>query len=95
MITDAQLSELEAKAKAATPGPWEADSYDHCTVWYSERDSGVSVADACTLQDGCFIAAANPATVLELVKELRNRRDLWGPLATISTYVCAEDAEDD
>lgn len=72
-MTDDELDALEAAAKAATPGPWKHYNYkgsDCVTV------SGkvflprleISVADT------AFIAAANPAAVLELIAELRQAR---------------------
>ena len=72
------LDALEALAKAATPGPWEDD------MLYNVRESNdskcvVVVTKTCTERfptpnDAAYIAAANPAVVLELVAELRKTR---------------------
>lgn len=51
------LEDLENMEKAATPGPWAAETDDGiATVWYSEINSGVSVCDP-NSQDARFIAA--------------------------------------
>jgi hypothetical protein len=75
MIID--LDDLEAKARAATPGPWIVWSQQpevaimsteievaSINTWRSGADEGRIAAD----QD--FIAATNPAVVLELVRRL-------------------------
>lgn len=73
-MTDTELDALEAKAKAATPGPWEYDveQREYHGVW----------ADGCYIvpslhidADNCkYIAAVNPTVVLELIAELRQAR---------------------
>lgn len=77
------LDRLEAAAKAATQGPWLERHEDV----YSEVDAHVafcltvcSSADECCITkkqaqaNAAFIAAVNPATVLELAAELRKAR---------------------
>lgn len=74
-MADAELNELEALAKAATPGPWKADSLNnvrhrsgtviHATIAYIEPRA----------TDAAYISAANPTVVLELIAELRKERD--------------------
>ena len=76
------LNELERRAKAATPGKWtwkQIGSFNTpgCAVFwpdtskggvhYRRLDSGGGMIEA----DANFIAAANPAVVLELVRRLR------------------------
>lgn len=80
-MTDAEqwLADLEAKAKAATPGPWkmkkDCDESAHMQVW----DSAGVVCETPLYgfeypeqwENGRFIAAANPAAVLRLVGMVR------------------------
>jgi hypothetical protein len=73
------LDELEALAKAATPGPWEYDEIElelfgknrNELMWPScDRHgemNGIHIRD----DDGRFIAAANPQAVLELIAHNR------------------------
>lgn len=73
------LTDLEDKAKAATPGPWEmkkdCDESAHMQVW----DSAGVVCETPLYgfeypeqwENGRFIAAANPAAVLRLVGMVR------------------------
>lgn len=58
-------AKLKALAEAATPAPWKS-----CGTWVSGgiKANQFSVAD-CPRGDEQFIAAANPATVLELLAE--------------------------
>lgn len=84
------LDQLEAAAKAATPGPWLERHEDV----YSEVDAHVafcltvcSSADECCITkkqaqaNAVFIAAANPAVVFELVAEVRRHRKSMKRLA--------------
>lgn len=79
------LDALEAAAKAATPGPWKnAAGYKikvtatgtHCaSAWerYTyEPDKEITSEKA--QANAVFIAAANPAVVLELIAEVRKAR---------------------
>lgn len=63
------IDQLERLAKAATPGPW--------TVRRSDGDSEILAADGYPAllgeNDRDFVAAANPATVIELVERLREQ----------------------
>lgn len=73
--TDDLLAEIEAAAKAATPGQWGADGSFVCTArteggtTYVETWSGVS--DANRVEDARYIAKANPANVLALTARVR------------------------
>ena len=83
-MTDAELDELEAKAKAATPGPWHIKR-GYCL--YDERDMHVVSAweNYCNslrltidsdeaMANAMFLQAANPAEILDLIAELRQAR---------------------
>lgn len=80
-MTDAELSALEAAASAATPGPWECDAlstvrsmdenYRGIGIVYCAIDSTGRVP---SLNNAAYIAAANPAAILELIAELRQVR---------------------
>lgn len=82
------LDTLEAAAKAATPGPWVntagykikvASTGTHCaSAW--ERytyEPGKEITSEKAQANAAFIAAANPATVLELIAELRAEREKY------------------
>jgi hypothetical protein len=79
-----QIDKMKALALAATPGPWQwwssnsvkrvtgADGRDGVVLHaYSFRD-GADIA--CSPSDQAFIAAANPAAVLELIAEVERLR---------------------
>lgn len=71
------LQKLKAFARAATPGPWEAD---HRGVFTSDPTVGIlnrvchvtgTTGYAETEQENAkFIAAANPVVILELIERL-------------------------
>ena len=76
------LDDLEAKCRAATPGPWMPDlcqvgkerlkgRIQNCVV----NDAGVVAIVSESDPDAAFIAAANPAVTLELIAQLRAARD--------------------
>lgn len=71
-ITPAQLDEIEAVAKEATPGPWEViGGGEYVTpigLPAGFDDCGVSPRDV------HYIAAFDPPTVLALVAEVREMR---------------------
>lgn len=79
MITDELLAELEAAAKAATPGDWthtESEEFDN-ERWVMTEDqqwsicavhSGAEGAD-CANENAEYISIANPATILALLAE--------------------------
>lgn len=72
------LDELEALAKAATPGPWrmETGAQPFHEILGSVLVGPVDFDDLCddqrmiSLPNAAFIAAANPATVLVLIARL-------------------------
>jgi len=73
------LSELERVARAATPGPWEADwlGTNHFEVHSLAAGAEFWVlTDASAKgEDLDFIAAANPLTCLALVAEVRRQAE--------------------
>lgn len=75
-----KLDDLEAKARAATPGPWREGSVDRdcvfCPATHPERMSHERVLLRMNGHfpheaDAAFIAAANPATALALIEAVR------------------------
>lgn len=112
------IEELKRLAEAATPGPWEYQKdrkdfpvngyvtirdciYSVCVLPYE----GIHTDDRVT-DNGQFIAAANPAAILELIQQrdellaaLKDARELvddWGAYATAymqEKHGLAEDLE--
>jgi hypothetical protein len=77
-----QLDDLEKKARAATPGPWDAEIGFELVEWvlgdHSVIMSGIlrgplihRTARKFKFDDCDFIAACNPTVVLELITALR------------------------
>lgn len=102
------LDALEARAKAATSGPWEdlSEHPDHlrgtinkgakhiagCS-WFEtpKEEQCVTVKEA--LANAAFIAAANPAVVLELITNVRKAmaaQEHWQRVAQIITDVLVD-----
>lgn len=72
MMTDFELDVLEAAAKGATKGVWHCRRKD---VFSRTADGDFPVVyDARYERDANYIAAANPAAVLDLIVELRQAR---------------------
>ena len=101
-MTDAELDALEAAAKAATPGPWETDyrqryvfaanGVNVCEIrGYGELIHMVPECEAVEQMrsNGIYIAAANPAAVLDLIAELRQARAERAWLAAMLSEACA------
>ena len=64
-----QINELRKLAEAATPGPWAAAISSNmvngvCATFETICETGKNIDDA------LYIAAANPAAVLELIAEI-------------------------
>lgn len=76
-VTDAELDDLEAKAKAATQGKWEVfpghEDYENDIRTPELRSVVTGMHSVATIgkEDAAHIAAANPETVLRLVAEVR------------------------
>ena len=94
------LVRLEELAKAATPGPWKQHLVDDTTVICPQRDICCTFAEgglnddvdfsSDTEQreaDAAFIAAANPATILELLAEIERLRGRNGKLRILASYI--------
>ncbi|MFG3398684.1 ead/Ea22-like family protein [Pseudomonas sp. NPDC077408] len=66
-------NELKKLAEAATPGPWSYDGSYICPARVEGEttyvESWSAIADSHQMENVRFIAAANPATVLELIAE--------------------------
>ena len=74
-MTDAELLELEKKAKAATPGPWKA--VGECVAdsdRYVLANCNTNFSKGQVNSNAAYIAAANPAVVLEMITELRQAK---------------------
>lgn len=74
MTAEQWLADMEAKAKAATPGPWEIGvCLDRRMI--RQRDGSILAYCRLTTDDdihnAAFISSANPATVLRLVGMVR------------------------
>jgi hypothetical protein len=74
------LDELERLAKAAAPGPWCDRGFGSI-----QPESGGSLVAVTVTKGGClpdyvensaYIAAANPAAILELIADVRRLRNL-------------------
>lgn len=73
------IDKLERLAKAATPGPWRVEvrtlkGFGFCLVASGAPYHSGQVAHYCLSSDAVFVASANPATVLELIGEVRRLR---------------------
>jgi len=74
-MTDAELDALEAAAKSATPGPWKA--VGQCVAdsdRYVLANCNTNFSKGQVVSNAAYIAAANPAAILELIAELRQAR---------------------
>ena len=78
------IEELKRLAEAATPGPWA-----HGVTWIEHLGGIVALGNtARSKQDVAYVAAANPAAILELIQQrdellvaLKDARDsiaVWG-----------------
>jgi len=75
-MNDTELDALEAAAKAATPGPWEHERSHVVQLDGTPVANCVSYKIAQSPKNAAYIAAANPAAILELITELRKRTSL-------------------
>ena len=83
------IEELKRLAEAATPGPWSS----HPNGYYGvHSNTGTICSTGEKIADALYIAAANPATILELIQQrdellaaLKDARELvddWGAYAS-------------
>jgi len=83
-MTDAELTAIEAAARAATPGPWYIKR-GYCL--YDERDMhivsawenysgslGLTIDSHQAMANAMFLEDTNPAAILELIAELRQAK---------------------
>lgn len=77
------LDSLEAKARAATPGPWHLWGSDAVTIEASTFIATASDTRPMPQQqaDAAFIAAASPDVVLALVERVRAAEAHWSDCA--------------
>ena len=81
-MTEQELVQLEALAKAATPGPWgESPCSNGGALLKRGEAHGQNRHDQSSVQilpasDAAYIAAMHPQTTLELVAEVRRLREL-------------------
>lgn len=72
----ARWDEREAKARAATPGPWVANEQDYglATVYTADQKTGVAYdreEGGVSVEDAAHIAASDPAHVLADIEAKR------------------------
>ena len=74
-----KYDELKRLAEAATPGPWSFDGSYICPARIEGETTYVetwrAVADSHQTENVRFIAAANPAVILELIEEVEALRE--------------------
>jgi hypothetical protein len=93
-----KYDELKKLAGAATPGPWSYDGSYICPARVEDETTYVetwrAVADSHQPENVRFIAAANPAAILELIAENSSLKDLLAQAAAmirnadVETGVC-------
>ena len=75
-LSERELQDLEAKAKAASPGPWwhndfpavyDADHRFVCDMMVARKKRRMADAD--------YITAANPKAILKLIAEVHEYRE--------------------
>lgn len=95
MLTSEQLADLRAKAEAATPGPW-ITSKAPTGIWVEAPESAVAlVGDSFSGREqgplnAAFIAAANPATILQLL-DMVESLETEAKLTSLLTRVYVEE----
>ena len=82
-------TDLEALAKAATPGPWEAVEGATSDGWWVERPHISTIVSDPTGPDAQFIAAANPQTILDLIAAARTAENRLAALEAMRAKVLA------
>lgn len=87
MIDTTKLREL---AQAATPGPWEYRALEWGNYVTADGQTSVCQGALSRTESMQFIAAANPATVLQLLDELERTQ---GSVATVSAALSAAERE--
>ena len=91
-----RLTELRKLAEEATPGPWRRIIHNWhsavvCEAQYKLLDNEVS-PNVRRLSDSAFIAAANPAAIIELLAVVEKMRDVLESIARREEYPIAKAA---
>jgi hypothetical protein len=81
------LDKLEALARAATPGPW---TNGWPAIPFEDAVERIFAEDVHTREDAAFIAAANPATVLQLIELARRSTTANKPDSASSGFANSE-----
>ena len=82
------IEELKLLAEAATPGPWA-----HGVTWIEHLGGIVTLGNtARSKQDVAYVAAANPAAILELIQQ---RDELLAALRGLYNVICYHDLTPD
>ena len=102
-VTEALLADIEAKARAATPGPWVGDEREGMRASvYSDDATGSVVAEcgswsyvahseAACIANAAFILSAQPAVVLALVqriKDLESAKEVVAQARLLRSVTC-------
>ena len=83
-----KTEELKRLAEAATPGPWA-----HGVTWIEHLGGIVTLGNtARSKQDVAYVAAANPAAILELIQQ---RDELLAALRGLYNVICYHDLTPD
>lgn len=92
------LDELEQLAKAATPGPWWGRRHFGLGQ-FGDNDYGllgeVRNGNGRWHEDTQFIAAANPSTILQLIRDLRALMEVEPLLDEKNCFFCGYIADDE
>ena len=70
-MSEDRWADLERLANEARPGPWKRDRLEPECVRTDDDD--IVVMEVESFCDAAFIAAANPATILELIAAARQQ----------------------
>ncbi len=80
-MTEGQMAELRALAKAATPGPWLIQKPYTQEVRHPAGGPLGGTGEVCEPhreQDAAFIAAANPTVIVQLLDMIDSLRSALG-----------------
>jgi hypothetical protein len=89
------IKELEALARAATPGEWEKRNWPglewpQCRISVASGDTAIVISPRYAQEqvehDTAYIAAANPQTVLKLIEVIRAQQEAVFELDLYSSW---------
>lgn len=102
--TELNLDEIEARAKAATQGDWDAVPLEPrsdclsiygddiiCRLWWLQEEDHTTRADDNCEANAAHIAGMSPSTTLALVEEVRRLREALKPFALAGIIRHVED----